>query len=349
MKHVRRSTTCLLMLTTAFLWGQGNSDEYQVWDLTPMVVVYPDEQLTLLTTAPLPASCTTTSDDGSVTVYKTFWRAIGGHIESADERMIVYHAPAQEGVYLVYWSDGVRTFGFFVKVKEDGWGDYTINEATFEGQRGVFLPLARPDSAPVSLFLINQRPQGIQGKPAKPTRVGFVDNQGNYRFDPPNKPFFPNRRPRCQNGQCQDVREYTTQSLGIQKELGKIEITYGLSLKLEAIGVDHTRGVTVNVLANITRTLHFDRIDCYRCENGQCQYIGSRIEYLVCEKVNNYLSPQWMCDALRRWQEKYPDQPSLFPDFPPCGIPIQVERGCQYTGDCVCPPRDTPSFTRGCT
>lgn len=359
MKQLRTGVLGLLILTTGFLWAHRNIAvqdfvPMETWELTPMVVVYPDEQLTILTTAPLPAYRTTTNDEGTITVRKPLWNAVGGHIQSADDRVIVYRAPAQEGVYLVYWSDDTRKFGFFVKVNERGWGEIAEEETIFEGQRGVFLPLARADSALVSLFLVNQRSggghgiQGDGGRGLRASRIGFVDNQGSYRFDPPNKPFFPNRRPQCSNGRCDEVREYQNQTLGYQRELGTIKLEGTLSIKLEGIGIEHTRGATINVTANVERTLHIDKIDCYRCVNGRCEYIGSRVEYLVCEKVSNYLAPQWMCDAIRRWRERYPADNPLFPDFPPCQEPITVERGCKYSGDCPCPPRDRPAYVRGC-
>jgi hypothetical protein len=358
MKPLRTGALGALILTIGFLWAQKNIAEQDVapvetWELAPMVVVYPDEQLTILTTAPLPAYRTMTYEEGTITLRKPLWHAIGGHFLHTDERTLVYQAPGQEGVYLVYWSDGTRKFGFFVKVNERGWGEIAEEETIFEGQRGVFLPLARAESSPVGLFLVNQRSgggHGIEGDgPSGKPGIGFVDNQGSYRFDPPNKPFFPNRRPHCSNGQCDEVREYQNQTLGYQRELGTIKLEGTLSIKLEGIGIEHTRGATINVTANVERTLHIDKIDCYRCENGRCEYIGSRVEYLVCEKVSNYLAPQWMCDAIRRWRERYPADDPLFPDFPPCQEPITVERGCKYSGDCPCPPRGRPAFGRACT
>jgi hypothetical protein len=345
MRRLRISIVYGLILTTGCLLGQDSDPDYLQWELAPMIVVYPGEKLTILTTAPLPAYQTFTNSDGSVIVYRSLWHAIGGFIERADDCMLVYHAPTREGVYLVYWRRGSERFGFFVKVNERGEGKIELDETIFEGHRGVFIPLTRADSAPVGLFLVNQRPQ----KPRyKPGTIGFIDNEGNYRIDPPDKPFFPGERPSCNGNRCEEVRKYDVQTIGYSKKLGTITITTELSLKLEQIGISHTRGATIDVWANITRTLHLDLIDCYRCENGQCKYVGSRVEYLVCEKVNNYTSPQWMCEAIRRWRERHRDEP-LFPDFPPCNEPYTVDRNCVSGGECHCPPPSPGgSIGRGC-
>jgi len=351
----------LMSLTVFWVWlsfavglyaQTGSGYDHQNWELAPMLVVSPEETLTLLPTAPLPPYHTIEREGGAIIAQIPLWHALGGHILKATECEVIYRAPAQEGVYLVYWQhpdDENQRFGFFVRVKADGQGRYELPETSFQGVQGVFVPLTRAESAPVALFLVNHRKSSKPGT-LQPKPPGFIDNQGNYRVDPPNEPFFPGRLPGCRNNRCDDVRQERVHVIGYSKELGTITITESLALRLEGLGISVTRGATIKVIAEITRTMYCTLIDCYRCENGQCKYVGSRVEYLVCEKVNGYLSPQWMCDAIRRWRERHPGDPPLFPDFPPCGEPITVDRNCVAggSGECACPPPDQPAFTRRC-
>lgn len=325
----------LVLSLTIINAQQQDTGKYQTWELAPMLVVSPGERLTLLTTAPLSAYQTRTTSDGSISARRLLWHAVGGYIEEATDHQLIYLAPTQDGIYLVYWEDpdnSERRFGFFVKVKTDGDGEIALPETTFYGFRGAFVPLTRSESAPVALFLVDQR------KPTRRKPGDFLDDSGNYRVDTPKGPFFPEKRPTCQNNRCGIVWEEGVSVVGIRQELGTITITGQLALKLRELGVSFTYGATIKVIANITRTMYYTLIDCYRCENGRCKYDGSRVEYMVCEKVNGYTAPAWLCDAISRWRDRYPGERPLFPEFPPCGEPQRVERDCVSGGmGCECP------------
>lgn len=342
------------VVSIAFTQIQSNVEPVALterWELAPTIVVCPNETLTILTTIPIPAFVTTSRDGGNVLAKYPLWEALGGHIASADDNGIVYQAPSTEGVYLVYWKGTApaQSFGFFVKVKSGGDGALELPEAEFEGQHGVFIPLARAERAPVRLFLLSRAASGRPDYPDYNNQCGFTDNQGNYKVDPPNTPFFPNKRPLCSQGICSEVRSETVQVRGFTRDLGEIKLSGQIAVDLRSLGIEFTAGITVRVLADITRTMYITQIDCYKCENGTCKYDGSRVEYLVCETVNGYSAPAWMCEAIDRWKERYPQKRPLFPEFPPCGTRM-VERKCVSggVGNCQCPPKGQPVFTRGC-
>ncbi len=297
------------------------------WDLTPMIVVAPNQTLFLALTNPLAAYNEQSLADGSVKVRSSLWHAIGGQVVFASDEWLVYRAPSVEGIYLVYWEDAEQTtrFGFFVSVKEVPVCDEILAESEFAGYIGAYIPLTEADHAPTALFLAQRR----SVKPERNAPPDYMDNEGRICIDfPPNKPLLPVPQRPCRGRAPVNEQTHTEHSQW-REQAGTIEVSAEIAAQLSAIGINVTVGTTINVYAEWRRSARFRTIDCYRCQNGSWVWVGSRVEYETCNYLIAY-TPPWICLAVER---------GVLPGFTCPRKPIYF-RHCVSGGsdNCKCPP-----------
>lgn len=197
------------------------------------------------------------------------WHASAGTIEDAGPDFMVFRAPAEQGNFLVIWSDG-SSMPVVLEVVVPGGTEYWEEEESlpvveWAGQAGNLIPSA--GGGGFALFA-----------PIAPG--ASPENHANGRgfsVVPTGKPLNPRPPPsNCVGPQ----RETRTKSFTMPHEssfVGTLKVTADLQAKLLARGTELSVGATIRITRETDRT-HFIKItDCYACQSGQLVYTGSTV------------------------------------------------------------------------
>lgn len=187
-----------------------------------------------------------------------YGKACGGTVVSADERTVVYQAPAYPGLAVLEWDDGVSEpiwLAFVVPGGDTEWDqEIDLPREPFEGFDGSFLPTAGGSSFRV--FAIHPCGLNLQQHP-RPCGQGWVYAE--------NMRLVPSKRPTGSCGSGDKTWVYNYKEFPLPPE--------------EWVEQEHTftlRGVRVTAtIYGKLRVRHIQLWDCYECRNGEWKWCGN--------------------------------------------------------------------------